>query len=149
MIRAAISSDRLSIVRMMRDAHAAAPSMPVPFSAPHAHAIACRHDSTPGLLSLVYAPTDRPLGVLLASAQPHPFGPVNYAMETVWWIAPQARGRAANAMLDAYEAWAKEQRCAFCQMAALVSFPRAERIYLRRGYVPIETHYLKTLALAA
>lgn len=84
-------------------------------------------------------------GVLLASAQEHPFGGARYAMETVWWIAPEVRGRAANRMLDAYEQWAREQGCAFCQMAALVTFPGAGRIYERRGYRPVETHFLKPL----
>lgn len=147
-VRMATTADRGAIVRLLKDAHAAATDMPVEWSTVHAHANAVRHETETNLFSLVYAPAGKPLGVLMASAQPHPFGPVNYAAETVWWIAPEARGRAANAMLDAYETWAAQQGCAFCQMAALISFPQAERIYLRRGYRLIERHYLKPLLSA-
>lgn len=142
-VRLAAPADRFVIVGLLRDAHAAATSMPVPFSAPHAMALADRHIAGGNLLALVLG--DPVTGVLLASAQDHPFGGAKYAMETVWWIAPEARGRAAHQMLDAYERWARERGCAFCQMAALVSFPQAARIYERRGYSAVETHYLKPL----
>ncbi|WP_196258561.1 GNAT family N-acetyltransferase [Pelagibacterium limicola] len=143
-VRQATALDRFAIVRLLRDAHAAAPVVPVAFSAPHALAIADRHIGDPSMLALVMG--DQPQGVLLASAQDHPFGPARYAMETVWWVAPDARGRAAGAMLDAYEDWARGLGCAFCQMAALVSFPQAEILYRRRGYRAVETHFLKPLA---
>lgn len=142
-VRFATPDDRAQIVRLLRDAHAAATSMPVPFSAPHAMALADRHIAGGDLMALVLG--DDPVGVLLASAQDHPFGGAKYAMETAWWIAPGARGRAAMAMLAAYEQWARDRGCAFCQMAALVSFPQAGRIYERRGYSAVETHYLKPL----
>ena len=142
-VRLATPDDRVQVVRLLRDAHAAATSMPVPFSAPHAMALADRHIAGGDLLALVLG--DPANGVLLASAQDHPFGGAKYAMETAWWIAPDARGRSAMAMLAAYERWARDQGCAFCQMAALVSFPQAGRLYERRGYTAVETHFMKPL----
>lgn len=141
-VRFATQADDLSIVRLLRDAHAAA-ELPFAFSAPHAMALAQRHIAEPHLLALV-----APGAVLLASSQDHPFAAVRYATETVWWIAPDARGRSATDMLAAYEAWASEQGCAFAGMAALATFPRAGTIYKRRGYRETETHFLKPLTAA-
>lgn len=145
-VRLAIPTDRMRIVRLLKDAHAAA-AMPFAFSAPHALALADRHIASPDLLAAVFAPSGAAQGVLLAACQDHPFSPVKYAAETVWWIAPEARGAGA-AMLEFYEAWAAEQGCAFAGMAALSTFPRAATIYRRRGYREAETHFLKPLAPA-
>lgn len=141
-VRPASPGDAAAIVRLLKDAHAAA-SLPFPFSAPHAMALVQRHIAESSLLALVAGTP--PQGVLLASAQDHPFAAVRYATETVWWVAPEARGVGAD-MLTAYEAWAVEQNCAFAGMAALATFPRASTIYRRRGYREAETHFLKPLA---
>lgn|SRR5690606_39242296 len=141
MIRRATPVDAPQIVRLLKDAHAAA-ALPFPFSAPHAMSLAQRHIAEPELLALVAGEPAQ--GVLLASSQDHPFAAVRYATETVWWIAPKARGIGSD-MLAAYEIWAAEQGCAFAGMAALASFPRAGTIYRRRGYREAETHYLKPL----
>lgn len=130
------------MVRLLRDAHAAA-SLPFVFSAPHAAALVDRHIGEPHLLALVAG--EPAVGVLLASSQDHPFSAVRYAMETVWWVAPEARGRCAAGMLAAYEVWAATQGCVFAGMAALASFPRAGTIYRRAGYRETETHFLKPL----
>jgi len=130
---------------MLRDAHAAG-GLPFPFSAPHAMALADRHTADPCLLARVAGEPAR--GMLLASSQDHPFAAVKYAMETVWWVAPEARGQFAGQMLAAYEAWAQEQGCAFAGMAALAASPRAGIIYRRAGFQETETHYLKPLLAA-
>lgn len=128
------------MVRHLRNAHAAG-GLPFAFSAAHALALVDRHIAEPNLLALVCGHD----GLLLASAQEHPFAAIRYAMETVWWIAPEGRGRSAGLMLASYEAWAREQHCAFTSMASLASFPRAGIIYRRAGYREAETHYLKPL----
>lgn len=145
MIRLATPADAAQIVRLLRDAHSAA-ALPFAFSAPHAMALAQRHIAEAGLLALVAGVPAQ--GVLLAASQDHPFAAVRYATETVWWIAPEARGQFAAGMLDTYENWAAEQSCAFAGMAALASFPRAGIIYRRRGYREAETHFLKPLLSA-
>ena len=141
-VRMATAADRAAVVRLLRDAHAAA-ALPFPFSAPHAAALIERHIADPRLLAVVAGEPAQ--AVLLASAQDHPFAALRYATETVWWVAPEARGQFAGEMLSAYEAWALEQGCAFAGMAALASFPRAGTIYRRRGYREAETHFLKPL----
>ena len=48
-------------------------------------------------------------------------------------------------MLDAYEAWAGSQGCAFAGMAGMGADPDVAKLYLRRGYRVAETHFLKAL----
>jgi GNAT superfamily N-acetyltransferase len=143
LIRAAAPSDRLAVVRLLRDAHGAA-ALPFAFSAPHGALLFDTQLASPDRLCLVLG-DDGLRGVLMASAQPHPFADVRYASEVVWWIDPSARGPAAVRMLQAYEAWAKDQGCVFCGMAALASSPRAASLYQRLGYQPTETHFIKHL----
>ncbi|SMQ65838.1 hypothetical protein SAMN06295905_1329 [Devosia lucknowensis] len=142
-VRLATTEDRGAIIRLLRDAHTAA-ALPFPFSAPHAAALIDRHIADPTLVALVAGTPAQ--AVLLASSQDHPFAAIRFAAETVWWVAPEARGQFASQMLASYEAWAAEQGCTFAGMAALASFPRAEVIYRRAGYRPAETHFLKPLA---
>lgn len=133
--------DRPEIVRMLRDAHAAA-SLPFAFSMRHAVNVANEHLTRSDRLALVVDG-----GVLLAAAIEHPFADVRYAMETVWWMDPEVRGGStALRMLRDYEDWAVSQGCKFIQMAALATFSRAGKIYERCGYKPTETHYMKVLA---
>lgn len=126
-------------MRLLKDAHAAA-ALQFPFSAPHISLMLDAHMA--GGLVLV---TGKPAhGVLMAMAFDHPFGAGMWAKETVWYIAPQARGRAAMQMLAAYEAWAVKQGCTAIGMASLASND-VSSLYVRRGYTPAETHFVKSL----
>ena len=138
-IRHATPDDRLAVIRLLKDSHAAA-GFTFPFSAPHADALFRAHIER----GLVLVCGDPAQGVLMASTFEHPFGAGKWAKETVWYIAPEARGRAALQMLDAYEAWAAEQGCTTIGMASLATND-VSRIYERRGYAPAETHFVKSL----
>lgn len=138
-VRRASEADRLAVIRLMKDAHSAA-GFAFPFSAPHISLMLDAHMSD-GLVLVTGKPAR---GVLMAMTFDHPFGAGKWAKETVWYIAPSARGRAALPMLDAYEAWAREQGCVVIGMASLATND-VSRIYERRGYAPAETHFVKPL----
>lgn len=138
-VRHATPEDRLDVIRLLRDSHAAA-GFTFPFSAPHADALFRQH-MVRGLVLVCGQPAQ---GVLMAMTFDHPFGAGRWAKETAWYIAPGARGRAAIRMLDAYEAWAREQGCTTIGMASLASND-VSKIYERRGYAPAETHFVKAL----
>lgn len=138
-VRRAIPEDRLAVIRLLKDSHAAA-GFTFPFSAPHADALFRAHIES-GLVLVCGAPV---AGVLMALTFDHPFGAGKWAKETVWYIAPEARGRSAIQMLDGYEAWARVQGCVTIGMASLASND-VSRIYARRGYAPAETHFVKAL----
>lgn len=138
-VRKASPDDRVQVIRLLKESHAAA-GFQFPFSAPHADAL-FRHHLDRGLVLVCGTPA---LGVLMATTFDHPFGAGLWAKETVWYIAPTARGRSAVHMLDAYEAWARESGCTSVGMASLVGND-VSRLYARCGYAPAETHFVKPL----
>lgn len=138
-VRHATHEDRLAVIRLLKDSHAAA-GFTFPFSAPHADLLFRQHLAG-GLVLVAGQPAQ---GALMAMTFEHPFGAGKWAKETLFYIAPEARGRAALQMLDAYEAWAREQGCTTIGMASLASND-VSRIYERRGYAPAETHFVKAL----
>lgn len=150
MIRPGSVGDRTRAVELLRDSHGAAgfgggDGFVFPFDCAYAARLFLAHLQAPRALCLVNEVAGRPQGLLLAIAYEHPFGPVWLARETVWWIDPSHRGRAAVAMLDAYEAWAAEQGCKFAGMAGMGEDPDVAKLYLRRGYRVAETHFLKAI----
>lgn len=138
-VRHATPEDRLAVIHLLKESHAAA-GFTFPFSAPHADMLFRQHMER-GLVLVAGTPAQ---GVLMALTFDHPFGAGKWAKESVWYIAPQARGRSALQMLDAYEAWAREQGCVTIGMASLATND-VSRIYERRGYAPAETHFVKAL----
>lgn len=150
MIRPGVMADRTRAIDLLRDSHVSAgfdggEGFVFPFDVVYAARLFVAHLQAPRSYCLVHEVSGRAQGVLLAIAYEHPFGPVWLARETVWWIDPAHRGRAAMAMLDAYEAWAKQQGCAFAGMAGMGDDPDVARLYLRRGYRRAETHFLKAI----
>lgn len=84
------------------------------------------------------------VGVLMAAIAEDPFDGGRIAKETAWFIASGARGKGWRQMLDAYEAWARDQGCDAVAMACLPSL-NLRPMFERRGYAPAETHFLKPL----
>lgn len=153
MIRPGHRGDTARAIELLRDSHDAAgfaqpgAGFSVPFLAHYAERLFVRHLDMMGLNSccLVHDVDGVAQGLLLAMAYEHPFGPVWISAETVWWIDPAHRGRAAIAMLDAYEAWAASKGCKFAGMAGMGDDPLVANLYLRRGYAVAEKHFLKAL----
>lgn len=142
-VRRAVEGDRFAILRLGK-AFLAASGLPLPFNAAWAERTVRGYIVDGDKLCLVYQASEAVQGVLLAHAGDHPFGPFRIAAELIWWIDPDHRGVAALRMLDAYEAWAQDQGCAFVGMASLKD-ERVDRLYIRRGYRAAETHFLKAL----
>lgn len=154
MILHAEEDDRFAVLRLMRDSAMAAglddgrgaAGFRVPFDAAWAERLVLGHIRDPEQLCLLHVHDGEAAGLLMARSYMHPFGPVRIASETLWWLDPAARGgRAAYAMLGAYERWAAERGCAYAGMAGMGADPAVGPLYLRRGYRLAETHYLKAL----
>ncbi len=143
MVRFADSSDKSACIRLLRESHEAA-GFVFPFQAAYAAALFDGHMSHAHACTLVLEYEGQVQGLLMASWFEHPFGAGRYAKETVWYVAPVARGRGAFKMLNAYEAWAREQGCAAIGMASLVTND-VSSLYERRGFAPVETHFVKSL----
>lgn len=149
-IRPGLISDRTRAVELLRDSHQAAGfdaagGFCFPFDCAYAARLYVAHLGQANACCLVHDVAGVAQGLLLAVAAEHPFGPVRLARETVWWIDPAHRGRAAIAMLDAYEAWAATRGCGFAGMAGMGDDPDVAKLYLRRGYRVAERHFLKAV----
>jgi GNAT superfamily N-acetyltransferase len=140
-IRHAAPEDRDRVVALLRESHTAA-RFTFPFQAAYADRLFQQHMASP--MACVLVAGDVPQGVLMAVAYEHPFGAGPIAKETVWFVTPEARGRGAIKMLDAYEAWAKSLGCLSVGMASLATND-VSKLYERRGYAAVETHFLKPL----
>lgn len=143
MVRFATDTDKQACIRLLRESHEAA-SFVFRFQAAYASALFDGHMSHPHACALVLEHEGQVQGVLMASWFEHPFGAGRYAKETVWYVAPIARGRAAIKMLAAYEAWARDQDCVAVGMASLITND-VSSLYERCGYAPVETHFVKSL----
>lgn len=143
MIRRARTDDKARVLMLARSFHIAS-GLPIPFNAPYASLLFDACLSEPDRLCLVLDDDDVQ-GVLAAQAGLLPIAPVKAATELIWWIEPAHRGRSALAMLDAYEAWARERGCVFANMVGLGSDPLPARLYERRGYIAAERHFMKPL----
>lgn len=151
-IRKAHPLDRQRVIELLRASHAAAgfdrvdgpTGFHVPFDPSYADRLYFTHFGSRSC-NLVLDVDGRAEGILMAAARDHIFGPASMAFETVWWIEPAQRGRSAIRMLDAYERWARDLGCRFASMAGMGDDPDVAKLYLRRGYVRAETHYLKPL----
>ncbi|WP_439273539.1 GNAT family N-acetyltransferase [Pseudochrobactrum sp. HB0163] len=143
MVRHATSADKMACIRLLRQSHQAA-GFDYPFQAAYAAQLFEQHLASNQACVLVLEHGEHVSGLLMAAWFEHPFGAGRYAKETVWFIAPQARGRSALKMLAAYEAWARGQGCTAIGMAALAGND-VSKIYQRCGYEPAETHFLKSL----
>jgi GNAT superfamily N-acetyltransferase len=78
----------------------------------------------------------------------HPFSGARVAGELFWWVEPEARGDGVR-LLRRAEAWAAAQGAAQLQVGAPADAPGVARLFARRGYVALETAYLKPIAAAA
>lgn len=71
------------------------------------------------------------------------------ATELFWWLEPEHRkGGLALRLMHAFEGWASEEDCEAVTFAFIHGTGREEvldRWYRRRGYRPLETHYVKVL----
>lgn len=154
MIRTAKYGDAARVVELLRDSRAGAgfdrtdgPSGFVfPFRPDYAERLFIRYLRGSTVTCITYDVDGVAQGILMGHSFEHDFGPVRVAQERVWWIDPAHRGgTAAVRMLDAFEAWARKQGCAFVGMAGMGDDPAVMKLYRRRGYVGAETHCLKSL----
>lgn len=139
--RFAEPADKIAVIGLLKQAHAAA-GFAFPFQAAYAEQVFLSHTGNTASCCIVLG--ERPVGVLMARMFSHPFGAGWWAKETVWFVEPAHRGRGSLRMLDAYEDWARSVGCSVIGMASLASND-VSALYRRRGFAPVETHFIKEL----
>lgn len=105
-----------------------------------------QHIENPNAVCIAHDVDGVAQGILMAVAFEHPYGPVTLSKDTIWWIDPAHRGgTAAPRMLDAFERWSRGRGCKFSGIAGMGEDPNISNLLKRRGYKPIEVHFLKAL----
>jgi GNAT superfamily N-acetyltransferase len=86
-------------------------------------------------------------GAIAGIINESPFDGERIASELFWYVWPGAPRGTGTQLLEAFEQWAKSQRCTRVTMAHMVH-NEAERLgtfYQKKGYQAFETHYVKEL----
>ena len=96
-----------------------ASGLPLPFDAAWADSSLAGHMAQPDRLALVLELEGCTCGMLCAAQVQSPLAPIRVASELVFWIDQPARGPWAKPMIQAYEAWAKEQGCSLVSLATV------------------------------
>ncbi|MBI5128942.1 MAG: GNAT family N-acetyltransferase [Rhodopseudomonas palustris] len=148
MIRPARLTDRGAIIRLLREANGnlgKVTGFVVPFDPAYAARLFIVHMDNSAALALVHDIEGAARGVLLAAvADDHPFGPVRYAKETLFWIDPAHRGgTAAFRLIDSFDQWWRDLGCSYGFLAGMGDDPLIAKFYERLGYRRAETHFLK------
>jgi len=85
------------------------------------------------------------IGFLAALVAPHPLTGIPFVDEVAWWVEPEYRhGAAGPRLLQTLEKWARTKGVPSIRMVAPAG-SRVGRFYKRRGYVEIETSFLRIL----
>jgi GNAT superfamily N-acetyltransferase len=99
------------------------------------------------MLAIVAADEAGVFGMLGLMAAPHLVNGAPYGDELIWWVEPDHRGAsfAGPKLLEHAENWARQRGLNMIKMVAPADNPAVARFYGKRGYVPIETHFVKGL----
>lgn len=86
-----------------------------------------------------------PIGMVSALGYADPFtGPT--CDEVCWWVDPEHRsGLVGPRLLRALENWARQKGLRLLKMVAPAEAPEVGEFYLRSGYTPIQTAFVKRL----
>lgn len=86
----------------------------------------------------------RVVGMIAGTVYPHYLTGARTLGESWWWVNEGARGHgAADALLDALEAWGRSQGATRSELGSRNAV--LDRFYRRRGYRPVERVHAKEL----
>lgn len=88
----------------------------------------------------------RVIGMLALYVATHPLTGLPMGDEIAWWVEPEHRkGRAGWMLYRATERWALEHGLSMIKMVSPANEPSVGAFYVKIGYTPAETVYLKSL----
>lgn len=98
----------------------------------------------PDSLVVVAEEEGRVIGMIGAVTYAHHLSGERVAGEIFWFVDPAARGRVGLRLLHQAEAWARARGALRFELIAPT--PRAETLYARLGYAPVERTFQRRLA---
>lgn len=153
MIRRATKDDTIAVLALLKDAHQGSGLAELGgvrgFRFPYVHDVARQqfhhHLASKDSACFIFTDADDwARGILIGAATNYQNGPIRIAAEVVFWVDEKFRGAAGRLLVNEFEKWAKAVRCDFTDITSKRD-PRFGHWLGRRGYHPIETHYLKAL----
>jgi GNAT superfamily N-acetyltransferase len=144
LVRPALAGERFAILGLARAFHEAS-GVDLPFSAAQASVSVAQCIDEKNRLCLVAVSGSSVVGFLLAGVSQGMFSDLLISQELAFFVSPCARGWAAFRLLDAYEAWAVSQGCGAIGLACLGD-ARVAKLYARRGFRPVENHFIKVVS---
>lgn len=86
------------------------------------------------------------VGMLALFVAEHPFTGQPFGDEVAWWVEPEHRkGRAGFLLYRECLSWARANGVASLKFVAPADSPDVGAFYVRQGFTPAETVYLKSL----
>lgn len=104
---------------------------------------------SPEYIVLIALVAEKPVGFIVGAINQPVFSSSRIAVELGWWIEPNHRHTRASALIyQAYEDWAKRVGADCVQGAYLPGVsPALDEFYKKRGYLQVESSFLKVLKL--
>lgn len=92
---------------------------------------------------------DHPRGILVGQVTDTLFGYDRQAIELMWWVDEDYRGKESLKLIEAYEDWALRVGAKIVHLALLNTKhkEKLEKLYSRKGYVETETSFVKYLGV--
>lgn len=137
------------LLRFARNFHTASPYKTMKFDAVKGEKFLrdiLSGKQTDGII-IVALHDNEPIGFIVGVANEPVFSSAKVSMELGWWIDPHHRRTKASYLIySAYEDWARRVGCHYVQGAYLPGVsPSLDEFYKKRGYVQVETSFIKTL----
>lgn len=87
------------------------------------------------------------VGLLAAIASQNLFTNDFVAIEQIWWVEKEARGKDSLSLLVMFELWAKKVGCSSCIVSSLSTEHEEllDKLYQKKGYSKTETMYFKDI----
>ena len=142
MIRKALAKDIPEMMRMARAAHDALP-FPLEFSEDMTRQVIAGALVSDGVLALVLD-LEGVQGAIVGALTSYPFGPQVWAREVFFWVDPEVRAGCAKPLIEAFEAWAREQKAVVIGMSCTAD-GRTQKLFERLGFVAMETNMIKAV----
>lgn len=96
-------------------------------------------------IALLLVHNEVPVGILAGIAIESLLTEGYTAVEQMWWVEPEHRGRDSLKLFKLFLEWAKHIGCSMVTMAGLTGMTEVDKLYKKNGFVLTETSYVKEL----
>jgi len=146
-IKVADAADDLTgVLNLISQAHLEGPYANIPFEPGYVRDALAQTGEIDKKVLILLLYEGQIVGFLWAVISPsHLSSLMKIATELFWYVDYDHRGRYSLKLLEAFELWAKMQDCTHANVSNVFSLEKVERLYTKKGYVPVERSYMKAI----